>query len=38
MFLCIIINDSRKCRSAHDRGKNNREEQRGEEEFVYKIR
>lgn len=27
MFLCISINDSRKCKSAHDLGKSNREKQ-----------
>lgn len=27
MFLCIFINNSRKCISAHERGNNNREEQ-----------
>lgn len=29
MFLCIFINDSRKCKSAHKRGKSNREKQLG---------
>lgn len=29
MFLCIFINDSRKCKSAHERGKSNREKQLG---------
>lgn len=29
MFLCIFINDPRVCKSAHDRGKSNREEHRG---------
>lgn len=37
MFLCIFINDPHVCKSAHDRGKSNREEHRGGGGGVNKI-
>lgn len=42
MFLCIFINDSCKCKSAHDCRKGHREEERGrknnDSKFVNKIK